>query len=315
MQYNRNYKNLSQPQGFIALILVIMVTAIILVSNVIISMVNTSNNLANYHMAESEEVSYNIDACLDDAYLRITSSTSVSGSFGITSGGVDCDYYISATASGLKIVTSTATTTSALGNWHRQVVAQVNVSTTPITISYYKDGINIMRVNTSEGPNSPAVASDAGTGGSLWSGGTLNNIFSDNGVTAENDITCGGTICSDYEIKLIKSDNNLSSQNKASAVALGTVSNPGYTSYGGAGQLWGETWTASDINSANFGLALKYRGDSDSSYLKASGFNFNIPNGAVITGIKADVEHWAHWYFDHYEIHVDHVIITVYYRL
>ncbi len=315
MQYIRSYKNLSQPQGFIALILVIMVTAIILVSNVIISMVNTSNNLANYHMAESEEVSYNIEACLDDAYWRITSSTSVSGSFGITSGDVDCDYEISATDSGLKIVTSTATTTSALGNWHRQVIAQINVSTTPITISYYKDGINIMHVNTSEGPNSPTVASDSGTGGQTWSGGTLNNIFSDNSTEAENTATCGETLCSDYEIKLIKADNSLSSQNKALVVALGTTADPGYTSYGGSGQLWGESWTASDINNANFGLAIKYNGDSQSSYLKASGFNFNIPNGAVITGIEANVEHWLEYFFDHYEIHVDHVTITIYYRI
>jgi hypothetical protein len=311
MQYNKNYKNLSQPQGFIALILVIMVTAIILVSNVIISMVNTSNNLANYHMAESEEVSYNIDACLDDAYWRITSSTSVSGTFGITSGGVDCGYEISATASGLKIVTSTATTTSALGNWHRQVIAQVNVSTTPITISYYKDGINIMHVNTSEGSNSPTVAS---TEILTFPWGNPNNILS-NGTGESDNSACGSVICSDYEIKLIKADSTYSSQNKALATPLGLVANPGYTSYGGSGQLWGETWSYTDINSDNFGLVLKYRGDNDTDYLKATDFNFNIPNGAVVTGILAEVEPWVEWLVDEYRVHIDHVRLTIYYRI
>ena len=311
MQYNRNYDNLSQPQGFIALILVIMVTAIILVSNVIISMVNTSNNLANYHMAESEEVAYNIDACLDDAYWRITSSTSVSGAFGITNGGIDCDYEISATDNGLKIVTSTATTTSALGNWHRQVIAQINVSTTPITISYYKDGINIMHVNTSEGPNSPTVAS---TGILVYPWGSPNNILANGTGEADNN-ACASVICSDYEIRLIKADSSYSSQNKALATPLGLVANPGYTSYGGSGQLWGESWTATDINSDNFGLVLKYRGDNDTDYLKASDFNFNIPNGAIVTGILAEVEPWVEWLVDEYRVHIDHVRLTIYYRI
>ncbi len=135
-------KKTPQQSGFIALILVIMVTAIILVSNVVIGIVNTSNNLANYHLAESEEVAYNIDACLDDAYWQIASSTSVSGAFARATGAINCAYPISATASGLKIVTSTATTTSGLGNWHHSVVAQINVSTTPMTIESYKDYLN-----------------------------------------------------------------------------------------------------------------------------------------------------------------------------
>lgn len=309
------YNKLEPQSGFIALILVIMVTALILVSNVIISMVNTSSNLANYHLAESDEVAYNIDACLDDAYWRIASSTDVSGSYSIDSGGIACAYEISATSAGLKIVTSTATTTSDLGNWHRSVVARLNVSTTPFTIDYYKDFIASKLTTVTAGPNSPATAGDAGTGGQLWSGGTLNNIFSNNGVSADNQSACGETVCSDYEIKLIKADSNLSTQNKALLASIGTVANPGYTSYGGDGQLWGEDWLAADVNSSNFGLALKYSGDGVTSYLYATNFSFSIPSEAIITGIQADVEDWSEYVFDHYETRVDHVTITIYYRI
>lgn len=126
--------------GFAALIFVIMITSLFIVSSVIIAMVNTSNNMANYHVAESDDVMYNIDACLSDAMWQIASSTSASGDYSINNvGGITCAYQISATASGLKTVTSTATTTSAVGSWNRSVVMRVNVSSSPFFIQSHKD--------------------------------------------------------------------------------------------------------------------------------------------------------------------------------
>lgn len=126
--------------GFAALIFVIMITSLFIVSSVIIAMVNTSNNMANYHVAESNDVMYNIDACLSDAMWQIASSTSASGSYSINNvGGITCAYQISATLLGMKTVTSTATTTSDVGSWNRSVVMRVNVSSSPFFIQSHKD--------------------------------------------------------------------------------------------------------------------------------------------------------------------------------
>lgn len=125
--------------GFVALIFVIMISSIFIVSSVIIAMVNTSNNMANYHAQESSDVLYNIDACLSDAMWQIASTTSAAGDYSITVGDINCAYQISATSAGLKTVTSTATTTSGLGEWSRSVVMLVNVSSSPFLIQSHKD--------------------------------------------------------------------------------------------------------------------------------------------------------------------------------
>lgn len=136
--------------GFVALIFVIMITSLFIVSSVIIAMINTSNNMANYHVAESNEVMYNIDACLSDALWQIASSTNISGSYSISLDGVECAYQIAATDnSGYKIVTSTATTSSSVGNWNRSVVMLVNVSSSPFLISSHKDDIRGICLNNS----------------------------------------------------------------------------------------------------------------------------------------------------------------------
>lgn len=135
--------------GFAALIFVIMITSLFIVSSVIIAMVNTSNNMANYHVAESNDVMYNIDACLSDAMWQIASTTNVSGDYSIAIDGVNCAYQISATASGLKTVTSTATTTSAVGSWNRSVVMRVNVSSSPFFIQSHKDYLAAVCLNNS----------------------------------------------------------------------------------------------------------------------------------------------------------------------
>lgn len=61
----------------------------------------------------------------------------------------------------------------------------------------------------------------------------------------------------DSEVKIIKSDSSLGLTNKADTVTKwGTAVEEQYISYGGYYDLWNESWTASDINSSNFGVAL-----------------------------------------------------------
>ncbi|HEY4503407.1 MAG TPA: hypothetical protein VJC14_03170 [Candidatus Paceibacterota bacterium] len=66
----------------------------------------------------------------------------------------------------------------------------------------------------------------------------------------------------DNEIKIIKSDGTLGSQNKSKTTNWPTADT--YTSYGSTTDLWGENWTASDINNANFGVAISAKGMSSS---------------------------------------------------
>ncbi|MEI6487771.1 MAG: T9SS type A sorting domain-containing protein [Bacteroidota bacterium] len=59
----------------------------------------------------------------------------------------------------------------------------------------------------------------------------------------------------DSVISLITSAGILVGQNKSSSVPWPTVS--AYTSYGGNTDLWGHAWTATEIDSSEFGLDLK----------------------------------------------------------
>lgn len=64
-----------------------------------------------------------------------------------------------------------------------------------------------------------------------------------------------GTIV-DQEIKLVHPSGGIGGANKALAVNWSGVSWETVT-YGGAADLWGLSWTDADINSANFGFALR----------------------------------------------------------
>lgn len=125
--------------GAIALILVIMITALTIISATVISMVNVSNLMSSYSFSEGEQTNSEMDACLDDALFRLASSSYAYGTYYLNSIGINCYYQISSTiSSGLKTVTSTASTTSSLGYWQDTIVAQVNVSSSPIRIDSYK---------------------------------------------------------------------------------------------------------------------------------------------------------------------------------
>ncbi len=197
----RNNLKKNSP-GFIALIFVIMITSIFIVSSVIIAMVNTSNNMANYHTSETDDVMYNIDACLSDAMWQIASTTNASGDYSIAVSGVNCAYQISATLAGMKTVTSTATTTSDVGSWNRSVVMRVNVSSSPFFIQSHKDYIAGTCLNNSccgdavcnATENCSTCSGDCGVCQTCGNGAVEGTEVCDDGDTINETQACGNAI-------------------------------------------------------------------------------------------------------------------------
>lgn len=127
-------------KGAIALIFVIMITALTVVAGVVVALLNISDLTNSYHVSESKQVSIENQACIDDALYKIASSTSASGTYYLSDFGTKCFYEIgSSIDGGLKIVTSTASSTSDVGYWQKTIVVSVNVSTTPISIYSMRD--------------------------------------------------------------------------------------------------------------------------------------------------------------------------------
>lgn len=62
--------------------------------------------------------------------------------------------------------------------------------------------------------------------------------------------------CRDIDVKLVKSSGTFGTINKA-ATGTNWPTSDTIASYGSSSDLWGETWSASDINSSNFGVGLR----------------------------------------------------------
>jgi len=59
----------------------------------------------------------------------------------------------------------------------------------------------------------------------------------------------------DEYIKIVKSDGSIGATNKA-LTSTDWLTESTYQSYGGSNDLWGETWTPTDINDVDFGVAI-----------------------------------------------------------
>lgn len=64
----------------------------------------------------------------------------------------------------------------------------------------------------------------------------------------------------EYAIKIVKSDGSIGTTNKSTGATLPT--SDAYVEYGSSSDLWGESWSASDINNSNFGVVLALEEDS-----------------------------------------------------
>lgn len=130
-------------------------------------------------------------------------------------------------------------------------------------------------------------ANDGATGTTLWAG--TGNVFATDGVYATNaspasqylkvtgfgfSVPLGATILG-IAVNVVKKDNaggGALFDAHARLVRAGTVeaidrndgsawpSTDGTVSYGGAADLWGASWSASDINNTGFGFAIAVSG-------------------------------------------------------
>lgn len=138
-----------------------------------------------------------------------------------------------------------------------------------------------------EGPSFTGTVSDDDTIGTFtWTNPT--SVEGDTDTTATGFIAGVGAPL-DNRVSIVNSDTSIGTTNNASVDAW--ESSKTYKTYGGASDLWDETWSASDINSSNFGIAFAAEKlGTITHYLKAVNFGFSIPEGSIINGITIEVE-------------------------
>ena len=88
-----------------------------------------------------------------------------------------------------------------------------------------------------------------GYGFSIPSTATINGITAE--VNAKQTVGSGSPVCQDLTVKLLKAG-TAAGNNKAVPTNITTTA--ATITYGGAADLWGTTWTPTDINASTFGL-------------------------------------------------------------
>ncbi len=172
------------------------------------------------------------------------------------------------------------------------------------------------------GPFSPGtMVNDNSAGDFTWSNPN-NAKVSDNTYVLKMVYSMEGIGVYDESVKIVKSNGLIGLINKA-IVDIWPQSDTNFI-YGGEEDLWGEEWTAEEINDSNFGVVLQAEliteGTSAiTNYLKATDFNFNIPTNANINGIIVNIEKHCRFSYnmmiDGYNVYseIDYISITVYY--
>jgi hypothetical protein len=155
------------------------------------------------------------------------------------------------------------------------------------------------------------VVDDSSVGTVAWSDPDYVKVF-DGSLSGS---VYGTTPILDNIVSIVNSDGSIGSENYANANAWQDIQYPDipYISYGGENNLWGETWSKSDINDTDFGVVISSKDSSAtpkvSHYLKATNFGFNIPENAQIKGIEVSIAKNSHYDTSY----VDHIQIKVYY--
>lgn len=148
----------------------------------------------------------------------------------------------------------TATTDSAVGTqtWYNinNILSSNNsralsYSSIPSAVSYYAKATNF--------------------GFSIPAGATIDGIVVEIERSANNN--AGSNRVVDEHVKIVKGG-TIGSTNKADT-ATNWPTTDAYKTYGGATDLWGETWTYSDINASNFGAVIASRNYTDSGATEA----------------------------------------------
>jgi len=132
-----------------------------------------------------------------------------------------------------------------------------------------------------------AASSNANSGTVTWSDVDYIKNTNEGEQARSRSLGFGETI---YwrDVKIIKSDGSIGSTDKAT----GTLESSATHTFGGASDLWGEFWSYSDINDADFGVSFAFgnSGGTKTYILKATNFGFSIGSGYTIDGIKVDIK-------------------------
>lgn len=125
-------------------------------------------------------------------------------------------------------------------------------------------------------------ANDASVGAFAWS--NTSNACANLGTYATATLTSGVSPAFDYSVKLVKGG-TIGGSDKSTGTFYNSTDST--VSWGSSVDLWGNTFSASDINSSGFGVV--YAAESDtakiSNYIKLTNFGFSIPIGATINGV------------------------------
>ncbi len=148
----------------------------------------------------------------------------------------------------------------------------------------------------------PTVASqDASAGTQSWS--DEDQIFVDDsaGVSdysaLSNIFVIGGDNIRYRKVSLVKAGVVQSANNEAANENFAVWPSP--RTYGSSSDMWGATLTPNDINENDFGVAMtaiEYDGayGTETNYLLAMGFDFDIPAGATIVGVEAKFDSYIY---------------------
>lgn len=137
------------------------------------------------------------------------------------------------------------------------------------------------------GPNSPGTMADDATVGTVTWTSPDNAKVSDD-LKAIASLNCGSASVTENSIKIIKTGSIIGNE-KSTGATIPTSDT--YISYGGSADLWGTSWTTTDINASDFGVVFSANETTNvSHYLKATNFGFVVPAGSTIDGILVEIE-------------------------
>ena len=126
-------------------------------------------------------------------------------------------------------------------------------------------------------------------GFSIPVGATIDGILAE--IEADTDVAGGGDCPgygNEYQIRIVKGG-VVGSTELGTGIAVNDIDDA-YTSYGGASDLLGETWTAADINSTLFGFAYSaYATSQDDCYVDVD----NVRITVYYTEAVPDLHEWA----------------------
>jgi hypothetical protein len=162
----------------------------------------------------------------------------------------------------------------------------------------------------SQGPNDGTQVSSYGALG-VYDWQDANDAISENDSYAYIQ---RNNVFQDVEVLLVENGVQLG-DNRASFQDIYPPDPPEYWSYGGASDTWNATLTDTIVNSASFGVAIRWMEIIDSDLTDAIfiyNFGFSVPSGATIDGVIIEARIGPNSGGDFYP-GVDNVRATVYY--